>query len=141
MNNVEIKAPDWEKAPASGWILIINDDGSVLDKYEITDGEIHLSRHKTVKYQSVRRMHCFDKSKEYRYININGNITQTICTAEEESEMEQDLLFEDYMIVSDRFIPKENGIWKICLVDRYRYGETDTLVLNGYRLVDVCRVE
>ena len=61
-------------------------------------------------------------------------LIEVVLDAEEEKEMEPDLLFEDEMLLREEYCTERVGIRKLKGVNRYRYTEYDTMTLDNYRI-------
>lgn len=131
-----LPTPDWRKAPEAGWILAVSVDGEILFERYRSDGEkLCFPGAERLEGKQITRCHCFDEQAEYRYLCVGQRrrVIETVCSAAQESDIDPDLLYEDEQILEQRYAPGP-GVWKIRVINRYRYGETDTLVLENFRL-------
>ena len=133
------KAPDFTRAPQSGWVLAVLENEVLLEAYIRDGNQIRFPGYEKMTESALRRCHCFDKNTEYRWMRIGnrGRVVEKVFTAEEEEGMDPDLLFEDKMIISEAYLPSEQGICAIRVMNRYRYTPSDTLTLDNYRLAGI----
>lgn len=137
------RGPDFAKAPARGWLFAETEHGPILERYSIVDGELHFPGAARLEAAPVLRLHCFDEQAEYRYLRVNeeGDAVEGLFTAEQETAMDPDLIYEDKMVLAEAYAPKDGGIWTLSVINRYRWTEYNTLGLENYRLAGVCRVD
>lgn len=141
MREANTKAPDWSKAPASGRILIVTEAGEIIfEQYTQAEGKLRFPRMERLEGTLIRRCHCFDESAEYRYLCVGDSqrVIESVNTVQQEADMDPDLLYEDDMILSEQFAP-DAGIWKLRVINRYRYTEANTLAVDDYRLGGIYR--
>lgn len=132
----DYQAPNWGKAPQSGWILAIAEDDTVLfDAYKRKGEALEFAHKEQLDGKLLRRCHCFDESTEYRYLCIGDRmqVIETICDAQQEKDMDPDLLYEDDQVLDPRFAP-DDGVWFLRVINRYRYTDANTLTVDDYRL-------
>ncbi len=60
-------------------------------------------------------------------------VIEHAVTESEERDIEPDLIYEDKMLIADRFT-KEHDIDSLRIINRYRYTWFDTLTLDDYRI-------
>lgn len=131
-----IKTPDWSKAPQSGWILAVPEDGqTVFERFTREDSGVRFPGMERLNGKLIRRCHCFDENSEYRYLCVGDSmrVIETVCDAKQEADMDPDLLYEDDLILSAQYAPGEE-IRKLRVINRYRYTECNTLTVEDYRL-------
>lgn len=140
-NRVWLKAPDFTRAPRAGWILAVLDNEVLMEKYAREGDTLRFPGCEKMTSAALRRCHCFDEHMEYRWMRIGsrGRSLEKVLTAEEETEMAPDLLFMDRMILSEKYMPPEQGLWAIRVMNRYRYTASNTLTLENYRFAGVER--
>lgn len=131
--------PDYTKAPENGWLFAETDCGVILERYTLENGMPVFPGQKRLASATITRLHCFDGRKEYRFLRPNGrgDIIEGVFTADEETAMDPDLIYEDRMVLSKEYMPKDGKIWAITVINRYRWTEYNTLTLNNYRLSDI----
>ena len=139
VRELNIQAPDWSKVPAAGWILAVTEMGDILfEQYTLKNGVPNFPHSERLDGRLLRRCHCFDNEREYRYLCVGDSqrVIETVCDAEQEAAMDPDLLFEDNMVLAEQFSPGE-GLWKLRVMNRYRFTEGNTLTLDDFRLCGV----
>jgi len=60
-----------------------------------------------------------------------------ILTREEEEHMEPDLIYEQEVLVQERFAADSALPERLKIISRYRYSDSDTLILDNYRIAYV----
>lgn len=62
------------------------------------------------------------------------DIIETVLTAKEEESMEPDLIYTEEVLVKPTYAEIEGLPSKLKIINRYRYSEQDTIVLEDYRI-------
>ncbi|MCR5774931.1 MAG: hypothetical protein K6G42_07595 [Lachnospiraceae bacterium] len=111
-------------------------DRLVFETYEVKDGRILCESSALLENELPEEGHFFNETVEYRFVvrKSRKDVIELLLTEDEEKKMDPDLLFYDEGIVREEFSAKEGMPRRLRVINRYRYSENDTLVLNNYRL-------
>ena len=76
------------------------------------------------------------RDREYRLIarESGGDFIERVLTAEEEQNMDPDLIYEQETLVKREYASREDLPEKLLVMNRYGYTENDTLALRDYRI-------
>lgn len=125
-----------EKAPPKGFILAYFRTGLVFARYEKKDGEIFFDGQQAFRTEAPWECHLFDESTEYRSVvrRARGDRIDSVLTAQEEAEMDSDLIYTENVLVREEY--RQGGAMpaKITVINRYQYSDNDMLTLKNYRL-------
>ena len=131
MNGISI-----EKAPEKGFILAYFRKRLIFTRYEKKGGELVFDGQQTLRDEAPWECHLFDENTEYRSIarQARGDRVESVLTARDEKDMDPDLLYAENVLVREEY--RQGGAMpeKLTVVNRYRYSDSDTLVLGNYRL-------
>ncbi len=121
-------------APKRGYILAVFEDSVIFERYQKTDDGISFRGCEEKTASPLTRMHLFDETTEYRLMTASGNrIIEHIVNESEEQNLEPDLVYEDKMLIAERFT-EGHDIDSLRIINRYRYTWFDTLTLDDYRI-------
>lgn len=125
-----------ENAPAVGFVIACLKDRLVFSPYEIRDGVFIAEYWDDPDFTTAKEMYFFDKDREYRriYRSARRDVLETVLTAEEEARMDPDLIYIDKVLVKPVYSNKPGMPSELIIVNRYRYSENDTIVLDDYRI-------
>ena len=131
MNGISI-----EKAPAKGFMLAYFRKQLVFTRYEKKGEEIVFDGQQALRDEAPWECHLFDEDTEYRSVarQSRGDRVESVLTAREEAEMDPDLLYAENVLIRDEY--RQGGAMpeRLTVVSRYRYSDSDTLLLKNYRL-------
>ena len=121
-------------APERGYILAVFGDSVIFERYQRTDDGITFRGCEEKATSALTRLHLFDETTEYRLM-ITGSrgVIEHVVNEAEERDIEPDLIYEDKMLIADRFA-KGHDIDSLRIINRYRYTWFDTLTLDDYRI-------
>lgn len=124
-----------DRAPERGCLLAIFDDVVVFEPYRVLDGRLVYEGCEALADKMPIRCHLFDQDTEYRMVAraSRGDCIEQVFSVRDEDGLDPDLLYVDTMLVQGRFV-KPGVPDAIKVVNRYRYTDGDTLVLDTYRL-------
>lgn len=125
-----------ENAPKSGFVLAYLKEQLVFAPYEIRNGTFLIEGFDCPDFTASEECHFFDCDREYRRIfrSARGDMIETVLTAEEEQSMDPDLIYTEEVLVKPGYAEKAGMPSRLTIVNRYRYSEHDTLVLDDYRI-------
>ena len=116
-------------------------EGALYASYEVHDNNILIdSQYENILDKSYV-CHFFDEDTEYRMIirEARDDVIRLLITHEQEVNMNEDLLFSEDVLVSPAYLIASNLPDKIRIVNRYKYSDNDTLVLDNYRIASTCK--
>ena len=130
-----------DKAPLSGYIIAYTDEHVVYSSYKIVDNEIAIDSIYDNVIDNSYEFHFFDDNMEYRLIRreARNDIVELLVTSDEEKDMDEDLIFVEDVLVSPQYLTDNTLPDKIRIVNRYKYSDNDTLVLDNYRIASTCK--
>lgn len=125
-----------ENAPKSGFVIACMKDRFVFASYEIRSGTFITEGCDCPDLTAADECHFFDGDREYRRIfrSARRDMIETVLTAQEEESMDPDLIYTEEVLVKPKYAEKPGMPSKLTIVNRYRYSEHDTLVLDDYRI-------
>ena len=126
----------FRRIPAEGIMIAVLENRILVERYGKEAEGLSFPGAEQVRDEALLRLHCFDPETEYRLIVTDDGerLIEVVLDAEEEKEMEPDLLFEDEMLLREEYCTERVGIRKLKVVNRYRYTEYDTMTLENYRI-------
>jgi hypothetical protein len=136
----------YAEIPTEGYLYAVLDKAILFKKYNRTENKISFApskdnsanqeRFEDFANRPVNELHFFDSQKEFRLLasgySQSATIIEYVASSEEEKGMEPDLLYEDEMMLEEKFAFED--LKKIKVVNRYKYTFFDTLALDNYRL-------
>ena len=125
-----------ENAPRSGFVIACLKDQLIFAPYEIHNGVLMVEGWDCPDFTDAEECHFFDASREYRriYRSARRDMIEMILTAEEEQSMDPDLIFVEEVLVKPQYTESGYIPAALTIVNRYRYSEYDTIVLDDYRI-------
>ena len=125
-----------ENAPASGFVIACLKDRLVFAPYKICNGVFAAEGWDCPDFTEAEECHFFDDSREYRriYRSARRDVIETVLTAQEEQAMDPDLVFVEEVLVKPQYAQTGKIPSTLTIVNRYRYSEYDTIVLEDYRI-------
>ena len=125
-----------ENAPASGFVIACLKDRLVFAPYKICNGVFAAEGWDCPDFTEAEECHFFDGSREYRriYRSARRDVIETVLTAQEEQAMDPDLIFVEEVLVKPQYAQTGKIPSTLTIVNRYRYSEYDTIVLEDYRI-------
>ena len=131
MHGISVK-----KAPSKGLILAYFEEQLVFAKYEKLKDEIVFDGCDALTGETPWECHLFDGETEYRMVTreAHGDRIECCFSAQEEREMDPDLIYTEEVCVKEEYCAKDGIPKKLVIVSRYRYTENDTLELKNYRI-------
>ena len=78
----------------------------------------------------------FDRENDYRIVfrESRGDICRNLLTEEEERHIDADLIFVEEHLIKEEYAKRGGFPKKLRIINRYRYSDNDTLVLDNYRI-------
>lgn len=124
------------RAPPEGFILACYPDTLVFAPYVWRGGYPVFEGCAALRDVTPGECHLFDADRELRllYRESTGEWLDMLLTAEEERDMDPDLIFEESVLVKPRYTVSGRVPEKLKIINRYRYSEYDTLTLDNYRI-------
>lgn len=125
-----------EKAPASGFVIACLRDQLIFAPYKICNDVFTAEGWDCPDFTQTEECHFFDDSREYRRIcrSARRDVIETVLTAQEEQSMDPDLIFVEEVLVKPQYAETGRLPSTLTIVNRYRYSEHDTIVLEDYRI-------
>lgn len=125
-----------KNAPGKGFVIACLTEKLIFTSYEIRDDVFYAKDWDSPDFTRAEECHFFDEEKEYRiiYRSARKDRIETILTAKEEEVMEPDLIYTEEVLVKPTYAEKEGLPSKLKIINRYRYSEHDTIVLEDYRI-------
>ena len=125
-----------EKAPASGFVIASLKNQLIFAPYKICNGVFTAEGWDCPDFTEAEECHFFDDSREYRriYRSARRDVIETVLTAQEEESMDPDLIFVEEVLVKPQYAETGHLPSTLSIVNRYRYSEHDTIVLEDYRI-------
>lgn len=131
MNGISI-----DKIPKKGLVMAYFRNELLFLPYEVTGDELKMQGKTLFDKEMPYECHFFNKDREYRLIRreSRNDVIERILTKDEEEELEPDLLFPEDVLVKKEYTDIPGIPEKLRVINRYRYSENDTLVLEDYRI-------
>ena len=125
-----------ENAPASGFVIACLRDQLIFAPYKICNDVFTAEGWDCPDFTEAEECHFFDDSREYRriYRSARRDVIETVLTAQEEQSMDPDLIFIEEVLVKPQYAETGRLPTTLTIVNRYRYSEHDTIVLEDYRI-------
>ena len=125
-----------ENAPAAGFVIASLKNQHIFAPYEIRNGVLMVEGWDRPDFTEAEECHFFDHSREYRriYRSARQDMIESILTAQEEEAMDPDLIFTEEVLVKPQYTESSCIPAALTIVNRYRYSEYDTIVLEDYRI-------
>ncbi len=125
-----------EKLPKKGLVMAYFKEKLLFSPYEVEGEGLKLSEIALFENEEPYECHFFDEEQEYRMVKraARGDVIERILTKEEEKAMPEELLFPEDVLVKQEYAALPGIPEKLRVVNRYRYSENDTLVLQDYRM-------
>ena len=123
-------------APEKGYILAYYADALVFEPYVLKGEYPVFAGCDALKGEMPLECHLFDEHQEWRmvYKESTGERLVLSFTEEEEHNMDSDLLFAERVLVKPQYAASDRLPEALTIINRYRYSEYDTLVLDNYRI-------
>ena len=125
-----------DRIPGQGLLLAEGREKLAFVPYVYREGKIWVEEQDQSGFLDWDKCIFFNRDTEYRRIRrgARGDVIETVLTAEEEEKMPPDLLYTEEVLVKPQYTAREGIPEKLRIVNRYRYSENDTLVLEDYRV-------
>ena len=125
-----------KNAPNTGFVIASLKDQLIFAPYKICNGVFTTEGWDCPDFTNAEECHFFDDSREYRriYRSARRDIIETVLTAQEEQTMDPDLIFVEEVLVKPQYTETGQLPSTLTIVNRYRYSEHDTIVLEDYRI-------
>ena len=125
-----------KNAPSTGFVIACLTDRLIFAPYKIRNGVFMAEGWDNPDFTDADECHFFDDSREYRRVRRSArrDVIETILTAEEEQAMDPDLIFMEEVLVKPQYTESGSIPATLTIVNRYRYSEYDTIVLDDYRI-------
>ena len=125
-----------ENAPAAGFVIACLKNQRIFAPYEIRNGVLMVEGWDCPDFTEAEECHFFDNNREYRriYRSARRDVIETILTAQEEEAMDPDLIFTEEVLVKPQYTESGCIPASLTIINRYRYSEYDTIVLENYRI-------
>ena len=122
--------------PDQGFIIACFRDRIIFEPYKSLDGELRFDCCELLDKETPTECHIFDKNicLHMIYRESRNDYINVILTEEEERRMDADLLYYTDMAVREEYAVRDDLPKSLRIINRYRYTEDDTLVLDGYRI-------
>ncbi len=124
------------RIPDEGIMIAVFEDSVRLERYRKEKDGLRFPDMESGWQKSLLRLHCFDRNTEYRLLVTDDGERkiEVVLNAEEEKEIEPDLLFEDEMLLRPEYRTDRVGIQKLKVINRYCWTPFDTMTLDNYRI-------
>ena len=125
-----------DRIPENGLLLAEGRDRLVFTPYVYRSGKILADGQDCSELLGWDRCLLFDRNTEVRFVrrSARNEIIETVLTADEEAAMDPDLLYTEEVLVKPQYAARGGLPETLVIVNRYRYSENDTLVLDDYRV-------
>lgn len=125
-----------KNAPNTGFVIACLKDRLVFAPYKICNGILLVEGWENPDFTTAEECHFFDDSREYRRIcrSARRDVIETVLTIQEEQTMDPDLIFAEEVLVKPQYTETGHLPATLTIVNRYRYSEHDTIVLEDYRI-------
>lgn len=125
-----------ENAPSTGFVIVSLKNQLIFAPYEIRNDALIVEGWDCPDFTEAEECHFFDASREYRriYRSARRDVIETVLTAEEEQTMDPDLIFVEEVLVKPQYSETGRIPASLTIINRYRYSEYDTIVLEDYRI-------
>ena len=125
-----------ENAPSVGFVIACLKNQLIFAPYKIQDGVLEVEGWNNPDFTEAEECHFFDNIREYRriYRSARRDVIETVLTAREEQDMDPDLIFVEEVLVKPQYIESGRIPTTLTIINRYRYSEYDTIVLEDYRI-------
>ena len=125
-----------ENAPNTGFVIACLKDQLIFAPYEIRNGALIVEGCSCPDFSEAKECHFFDANREYRRIYRSGrrDVIEAVLTVQEEQDMDPDLIFVEEVLVKPQYMQSGRIPASLTIINRYRYSEYDTIVLEDYRI-------
>ena len=125
-----------ENAPTAGFVIACLKDQLIFAPYKICNGVFTAEGWYNPDFTTAEECHFFDSNREYRriYRSARRDVIETVLTEQEEQEMDPDLIFVEEVLVKPQYTQTGRIPSTLKIINRYRYSEYDTIVLEDYRI-------
>ncbi len=125
-----------DRIPREGLLLAEGKDMLVFVPYTYRDGMIFVDGEDRTELLNADVCHLFDHDTEYRRVRrmARKDTVETVLTAAEEAVMDWNLVYQEDVMIKPRYTGRPGMPETLMIVNRYRYSEYDTLVLEDYRI-------
>ena len=113
-----------ESIPGKGYCLLSFRNALVFEPYECRDGLLFFNGR------------FFDRDRDCHMVfrEARGDCCERIYTQEEEKSMDPDLLYTEKVLLREEYAGRAGYPSRLVIVNRYRYSQSDTLILKNYRI-------
>ncbi len=125
-----------DRIPEEGLLLAEGQDVLVFAPYRCEGGKILVDGEDRTGLLDAETCYLFDRDTEYRRVHrrARNDVIETVMTAREEEDMDPELLYREEVLVKPEYTVCPGIPETLIIVNRYRYSENDTLVLEDYRI-------
>ncbi len=125
-----------DRIPEAGLILAEGQDCLVFAPYQRSADQILVDGRDRTELLDAEMCCLFDRETEYRRVHrsARNDVIETVLTAQEEAEMDAGLLYREEVLLKPAYTGRPGMPETLLIVNRYRYSESDTLVLEDYRI-------
>ncbi len=125
-----------DRIPVEGLLLAEGKDTLVFVPYTYREGKILVDGEDRTGLLNADVCHLFDRDTEYRRgrRRARKDTVETVLTAAEETAMDRNLVYQEEVMIKPRYTGRPGMPETLIIVNRYRYSEYDTLVLEDYRI-------
>lgn len=133
---MKINHIDCYKLPVTGYVIAYTTECALYAPYKVEKDKIVID----LKYEDMLtkayECHFFDMHKEYRliYREARDDEIELVVTDKEEEEMNPDLIYIEDVLILPSYLGDKNLPDKLRIINRYKYSDNDTLVLDNYRI-------
>ena len=127
---------DTKNIPQSGHVFAYDKNGNILfERYSLERDGVVLSSGQQFCEENYPEYHLFDSVKEYRVVTVGGEVNEFVFTKDEEENSDW-VLYPERQFLKDKYCPEGEQL-KLVIVNRFAYGENDSLFLDNYRMAGV----
>ena len=131
MNQIRI-----DQLPEKGYVIFQSRSTLLFEPYTVENGRLLFKGCECLEKEPLTVCHFFNRDREVRLVarESRGDIIERVLTAEEETDMEPDLLYEQVMLVKKEYASRNDLPDRLLVMNRYAFTENDTLALQDYRI-------
>ena len=122
--------------PAQGFLLAYFPFALLFTPYEIREGQVYYPQAQRFAQETPSECHFFDKDTDVHIVRrqSRGDLCIVRLTAQEEQQMDPDLLYTEDVLVREEYSRQKGYPQKLRIINRYQYSENDMLVLKNARI-------
>ena len=125
-----------ESIPGKGYCLLSFRNALVFEPYECRDGLLFFNGRDRLEWEQPYECRFFDRDRDCHMVfrEARGDFCERIYTQEEEKSMDPDLLYTEKVLLREEYAGLAGYPSRLVIVNRYRYSQSDTLILKNYRI-------